>query len=253
MAFLQSTLRFQADPTPFPFERLPPELRLQVYRETLIGTIRREKEHAQLVTVTPTRYKKQSFPFRVEVLLPKCESKGINVGLLAANRLVNNEAVAVLYQLRIFDFKTNVGAIAPFLRRFSEMGRRNLHGIAIDFYDKEEPDYCCGHRKNNVWGKGSGNQAAWSKACAYIVSNVNVKGLNLTTNVKIPAEFKSLRWVNDLVKIKKLRFLTLKVNQHYGSEVIRASYKEGSLSATDPCFNEHLVALFEYLRDEMLE
>ena len=226
-----------------------------VYHETLVGTIRGEEVHAQLVTVTPTRRRGKSFPFRIEVQLPKGESMNIDVGLLAANRLLNNEAIAVLYRFRTFDFKTNVGAIAAFFRRGSEQARQNLRGIAMEFYDKEELDYCCDLRQNHVWGKGSGNQAAWSKACAYIMNNVKVRELNLTINVKVSAEFKSLKWVKDLVKIKGLKFLTLKVNQHWGSgpDVVRASYQEGSLTATDPCFNEHLVALFDYLREEMLE
>ena len=226
-----------------------------MYREALIGTIHSKEVHAQYVTVTPTRHRGKGFPFRIEASLPKGESMSIDVGLLAANRLVNNEAIAVLYQSRTFDFRTNVGAIAAFFRRVPEQARQNLDGIAMEFYNKEEPDYCCGLRKNHVWGKGSGNQAAWSKACTYIVNNVKVKGLYLTVNVKVSAEFKSLKWVKDLVKIQGLKFLTLKVNQHWGSgpDVIRASYREGSLTATDPCFNEHLIALFDYLREEMLE
>lgn len=177
------------------------------------------------------------------------------MGLLAASRLVNNEAIAILYQLRTFDFTTNVGGIVPFLRSVPEQARQNLHGIAMELHDKEQPDYCCGTGREKFWGKGPGNKAAWSKACAYIGENVNVKALSLTINVKVPADFKALEWVQDLVKIRTLRYLTLDVHQHWssGANVIGASFEEGSLKAADHCFSEHLVPLFEYLREEMLE
>ena len=254
VAFLQSTLRFQADPTPFPFERLPPELRLQVYREALIGASKSGAPCATVITVTPIRDKNIHPRFRFGCL-PKGESNEIDVGLLAANAIVNNEAIAILYQLRTFNFTTNVGGIAPFLRSVPEQARQNLHGIAMELHDKEQPDYCCGPGIDKTWGKGSGNKAAWSQACAYIGKNVNVKALSLTINVKVPGDFKALEWVQDLVKIRTLRYLTLEVHQHWnsGANVIRASFDEGSLTATDHCFSEHLVPFFEYLRQEMLE
>ena len=226
-----------------------------VYREALIGHPRYVGQPVQFVGVTPARYKKKGYPFRVEVSDRKGEANDINVGILTANRLVNNEATTVLYQLRTFDFRTNVGAIATFLRRLSDHARQNIHGIAMELHDEKEPDYCCGLRVRRIWGKGSGNQAAWSKACTYIFENVKVKGLNLTINVKVPAEFKSLKWVKDLVQIRGLKFLTLHVSQHNsgGVDAIRAFYKEGDVVSTDPCFSEHLVPLFEYLRREMLE
>ena len=248
-------LRFQADPTPFPFERLPPEVSLMVYREALIGRPRCLNQPEQFVEVTPARHKKKGYPFRIVTSLLKGEANDINVGLLTANRLVNNEATAILYRLRTFDFRTNVGTITAFLRRLSDHARQNIHGIRMEYHHSDEPDYSCGLRTNRIWGKGPGNQAAWSKACTYIVNNVKVKELNLTINVKVPREFKSLKWVKDLVKIKGLKLLTLNVSQHdnKGVDVVRASYREGDVIATDPCFSEHLVPLFEYLREEMLE
>ena len=250
-AIHQSTRRFQVDPTPFPFERLPPELRLQVYRESLIGASNgTTNKTAQYVTVTPT-IDRSGFKYES---LHRSTTNQINVNLLAASRLLNNEAIPVLYQLRTFNFKTDVGGAVRFLRGVPEQGRQNLHGIAMEYYDKEQPDYCCFPSKT-FRSKGPGNTAAWSKACAYIAENVNVKALSLTINVKVPAEFKTLKWVEDLVKIKKLKSLVVKVSQHeHGCEcVIRASCKGGTLLATDPCLSEYLVPLFEYLREEMLE
>ena len=253
-AIHQSTRRFQADPTPFPFERLPPELRLQVYRESLIGASSHgPNASAQCVTITPTRRKINGSNFRYESI-PRSQSNLINVGLLAASRLLNNEAIPVLYQLRTFNFKTDVGGAVRFLRSVSEQARQNLHGIAMEYHDKEERDYCCFPRKA-FWGKGPGNKAAWGKACSYIADNVNVKALSLTINVKVPVHFKTLKWVEDVVKIKKLKSLVLKVSQHEqsGPCVIRASCKGGTLLATEPCLSEYLVPLFEYLWEEMLE
>lgn len=253
-AIHQSTRRFQIDPTPFPFERLPPELRLQVYRESLIGASNdTTNKSAQYVTVTPARRNFDSSDFKY-TSLHRSTTNLINVNLLAASRLLNNEAIPILYQLRTFNFKTDVGSAVRFLRSVSEQGRQNLYGIAMEYHDKEQPDYCCFPSKT-FRGKGPGNTAAWSKACAYIADNVNVKALSLTINVKIPAEFKTLKWVQDVVKIKKLKSLILEVSQHeHGGEcVIRASCKGGTLLATDPCLSEYLVPLFEYLREEMLD
>ncbi|CAD6574403.1 MAG: hypothetical protein ASARMPREDX12_006578 [Alectoria sarmentosa] len=254
VAFLESTLRFQADPTPFPFERLPAELRVQVYREAVRGAVLDGFLHAKRITVTLTRGTNNSSPFRFGGLA-KGESKEINFGLLTANKRVHEEAIPVLYQLRTFDFKTNVGGVILFLRSLPELARQNVRGITMELYNKAEPDHCCDENNNNSWGKGRDNQAAWSKACAYIAKDVNLKRLSLTINVKVPREFKSLKWVKDLVKIRGLKFLKLEAIQHHssGPMVIRARYKESMLSATEHCMSEHLVPLFEYLCAEMLE
>ena len=254
MAFLQSTLRFQADVTPFPFERLPIELRLQVYREALTGVVRNGVTCAEVITVAPLRRKDNKADFGSVDLL-KGESKEITVGILAANQLMNREAVPVLYELRTFDFGTNVKGISPSLSSLSEQARHNVRGICMELHDDRETDWCCGPGIDNYTGDGRDNRAAWCKACVYIAGNVNVKQLSITINVKIRADFRTCTWVTDLVKIKSLKSLTLQVNQHRNSGPVltRVSYKEGSLSATDSCFSEHLLSFFEYLREEMLE
>lgn len=184
-----------------------------VYHEALRGV-----ERAEVITVTPTRKKNDQSQFRFwgnwKGFNWKGVSKEINVGLLTADRLLNNEATTVLYGLRIFDFRTNVGGVERFLRNLSEQARLSLGGIAIELHDKAEPDHCCGRGVDRSWGKGPGNQSAWTKACAYIAESMSLK---------------------HLVKIKKLRHLSLQVEQHYNSGplVVRASYKEGSLSASE--------------------
>ena len=88
----------------------------------------------------------------------------------------------------------------------------------------------------------------------FMAEKVKMEELNLTINVKISAHFKSLQWVQALVRIKGLQRLTLQAKQHRDDEApIKASYGEGWLAASRPCFSEHLVQLFEYLREEMLE
>ena len=247
---MQSTLRFKADPSPFPFERLPPELRLQVYREALRGPIRNGVACGERILVFYNRNNNFQYRFARQ---QKGDSKDINVSLLATNKLVNHEAVAVLYQMHTFDFATNVRSIVPFMRNLSDETRQNLRGIWMELHNNREPDHCCGGIAGS-WGRGSDNQAAWSKACLFMAENVKMEELNLTINVKISAEFKSLQWVQTLVKIKGLQRLTLQAKQHRDDEVpIKASYQEGSLAASRPCFSEHLVQLFEYLREEMLE
>lgn len=227
---------------------------MQVYREALRGSVLDGVLRAERITVTPTRGTNKISPFRFGGPA-KGESKEISFGLLTTNKHVSDEAIPVLYQLRTFDFKTNVGGVMLFLRSLPELARQNVRGITMELYDKAEPDHCCDANNNNSWGKGRDNQAAWSKACTYIVKDVNLQHLSLTINVKVPREFKSLKWVKDLVKISGLKSLTLEANQHHSSGpiVIRASYKNGSLSATDHCMSEHLIPLFEYLRAEMLE
>ena len=245
---MQSKLRFKADPTPFPFERLPPELRLLVYREALSGDAR-----AQSITVALRRDKHPYSKFRFAGF-PRGESKEINVGLLTANRLVHQEAIAILYQSRTFDFTTNIARMVQFLSGLPEQARKNLHGISMELFDKTEPDRCQLHLKCN-WGKGPDNRRAWSKACKYIAEDLNLKHLTLVVNVRIPKDFKSLTWVKDLVKIGKLRSLVLVASQHGASVpcLKKTSYKKGSVSADDLCNSRYLVPCYEYLREQMLE
>ena len=260
---MQSTLRFQADPSPFSFELLPPELRLQVYREVLRGTAAHGvtwkgatvATGAELITVSCNR--KNDFLFRFGIN-DKGESKDIDVSLLIANKSVNREALPILYQSRTFDFTTNVWVVMPFLSSLSAEARHHLKGISMELHTKREPDYCCGGY-NKCYGKGLDNQRAWNKACVYIGQSVKVKELTVTVNVKIPAEFKSLSWVKALVNIKSLKHLTLQADQHYGNYAAsdtlhpKASYKHGLVSATNACNSKHLVPLFDYLLEEMLE
>ena len=249
--FLQSTLRFQADPNPFPFERLPPELRLQVYHEVLSGPVCDGVAVGAKIVVSCNKH--NNFLFRFEGQ-QKGEAKEIYASLLATNRLVYNEAVPMLYRLHTFNFMTNVRNVEPFLRSLPEEARQNLHGIAMELHYLWEHVHCCSGA-NKYHRSGPDNQAAWGRACAYVAENVNVKELTLTINVKVQAAFKSLRWVKALVKIKSLRHLTLQANQRHskGPLLTKASYKDGSLLTTEHCFSEHLVPLFEYLREEMLE
>ena len=258
-ALLQSTLRFQADPTPFPFERLPPEIRLQVYHEALTGNVLDGRGNvldglarAEHVKIALRRPNKLYFIFPK---LDKGESNEIDVGFLTANRLMNNEATAVLYRLRIFDFGTDLRNICKFLSGLSDKARQNVRGIRMELHDKYEVDHCCGPLSNNAWGKGPDNQAAWNHACTYIAQNTKVTRLYITVDVKVPTDFKALVWVRGLVQIKNLKALSLEATQHLSSGrlVPRASYKNSQVSAADPCFSQHLVSLFEYLCEEMLE
>ena len=243
-------LRFQVDPSPFPFEQLPPELRLRVYREALRGHLRDGVAYGGKISVTCNRNKKFQYQWDGQ---QKGDSKDINTSILATNRLVNNEAIHVLYQLHTFDFKNNAGSVVLFMRTMSKEARKNIHGIAMQLHDKGEPDHCCGGL-DNAWGKGPDNQIAWEKACTYIAENVTVKELTLTINVKVAADFRSLQWVKALVRIKGLKRLRLQAKQHcYDTVLTRVTYKDGSLAATTHCFSEDLPRLFEYLREEMLE
>ncbi|CAF9938394.1 hypothetical protein IMSHALPRED_000783 [Imshaugia aleurites] len=194
-ALLQSTLRFQADPTPFPFECLPPEIRLQVYHEILtgnvldgLGNVLDGLARAEHVKIALRRPNKLYFVFPK---LAKGESNEIDVGLLTANRLMNNEATAVLYQLRIFDFGTDLRNVCKFLSGLSDKARQNVRGIRMELHDKYEVDHCCGPLSNNAWGKGPDNQAAWNHACTYIAQNTKVTRLYITIDVKVPTDFKA--------------------------------------------------------------
>ena len=120
---MQSTLRFQADPSPFPFERLPPELRLQIYREALKGPVRDGFACGERIIVSYNRNKKFKYEFARQL---KGDSKDINVNLLTTNKLVNHEAVSVLYQMHTFDFARNVRSVIPFLLKLSGETRQNL-------------------------------------------------------------------------------------------------------------------------------
>lgn len=231
-----------------------------MYREVLRGTAAHGitwqgdtiPTGAELILVSCNRKKDFSFRFGIG---EKGESKGIDVSLLVTNRLVNREALPILYQSRTFDFATNVKVVIPFLSSLPAEARHHLRGISMELHAEGEPDYCCGG-ENRCYGKGSDNKGAWGKACVYIGQSVKVKELTVTVNVKIPAEFKSIKWVKALVNIKGLKHLTLQADQHHGfasDTHTRACYKHGSLSSTDDCNSKHLVPLFDYLLEEMLE
>ena len=208
---------------------------------------------AELILVSCNRKKDFSFRFG---LGEKGESKEIDVSLLVSNRLVNREALPILYQSRTFEFATNVKVVIPFLSSLPAEARPHLRGISMELHAKGEADYCCGG-ENKCYGKGSDNRGAWGKACMYIGQSVKVKELTVTVNVKIPAEFKSLKWVKALVNIKGLKHLTLQADQHHGfvSDTLhtRANYKHGWVSSTTDCNSKYLVPLFDYLLEEMLE
>ncbi len=161
LAFPQSALRFQTDLTPFPFERLPPELRLQVYREALSAAAHDGVACTKTIVVTCNRNYDFQFRFGNQ---GKGASKEINVSLLATNKFVNNEAIPVLFQSRTFDFMTNVKGVVPFLSSLSHEGRQNLCGIAMELHSKRELRHCC-DGIDTIWGGGSDNQGAWKKAC----------------------------------------------------------------------------------------
>ncbi len=126
LALLQSALRFQTDPTPFPFERLPPELRLQVYHEALSGAAHDGVVCTKTIMITCNRNYDFRFRFGNQ---GKGASKEINVSLLATNKFVNNEAIPVLFQSRTFDFMTNVKGVVPFLSSLSHEGRQICIGL----------------------------------------------------------------------------------------------------------------------------
>ena len=195
------------------------------------------------IIVTYNRKKNFQFHFRGKEYR---DSKEVNISLLVVNKLVNNEAVPMLYQGRTFDFRTSVGDIEPFLSSLPEGARQSLHGIAMELHNKRESG-----------GDEQDNQAAWVKSCDFIAKNVSMGqlSLSLTINVKVHAGFKTLKWVTALVKIKGIRHFTLSAHQYFSHEpvTIRANYKGSSVSAADHCFSEHLVALFHYLCEQMLE
>ena len=192
-----------------------------------------------------TRNRRKNFQFQLEGQFIN-ESKELNVSLLAANRLVYNEALPVLYQQHTFDFRTNVGIIVPFLKCLPQEARQYLYKIAMELHIKREPR-----------GRGRDNQAAWCKICHYIATSVNVSSLSLllTIRFKVSADFRTLKWVAALAEIQGLRRFTLIADQQYHLHPVltRASYKGSSLSADSHCFNEHLVTLFNYLCEQMLE
>ncbi len=225
---------------------------MQVYREALSGASHDGVTCTKTIIVTYN--KNHDFQFRFGNQ-GKGASKEVNLSLLGTNKLVNNEAIPVLFQSRTFDFMTKIKGVVPFLSSLSHEGRQNLCGIAMELHNKREPQYCCDGANRTISEGGSDNQGAWKKACLYIAEQVPVKQLYLTINVKVPEDFRSLVWVKALVLIKGLKYLQLGANQHSFLHplVTRASYKDGSVSAADHCFSEHLVPFFEYLREEMLE
>ena len=99
-----------------------------------------------------------------------------------------------------------------------EETRQNLPGIWMELHDSAEPDHCCGgiiaYR-----GLASDNVSAWTKACSFMAQNAKMEEINVTINVKISADFRSLTWVQALVRIQGLQGLSLQAKQHSDDEV----------------------------------
>ena len=247
LTLLAANQRIQASPQPFQLMKLPAELRIQVYRELLIG-----REQTIVVSAVSSI---RSRSRKLDQQWPDIYRKDITIGLLRTSRHIYNEALAVLYQSHVFDFGIDVHNMAPFFDQISSAGRQHVHRIhmellrygTIDGAVRSVPGIYRNYRKDNCQD--------WSSACAYIASHLQVKELSFNINCIIHHEFQRISWVRDLAQIHGLQAVYHEDSPHENclksseASVMLANQMSSKNWGTDEYRWE---VLLQYLRSKML-
>lgn len=216
------------DSKPFPLFRLPPELRLKVYRYALGGDCRRilvSSMDDNILDDDLDRYRKYGgAPWYGDRFHPhwqkpsfKIRSErvgfgmGISTAILRTSRSVHEEAESCLYQLHEFDFSTGVFGVVPFLRSISHSARQNisclamfLYNMNLDIGDTSEPM----STEQTMMYNMLYNVFDWGPTCSYIAKNVRLREFAFGLLWEAPKDFRQLSWVQDMAQIKGLRTLT---------------------------------------------
>ena len=177
--------------------------------------------------------------------------KDINTALLLTNQQIFNEAEPILYQTRFLNIGLHLDRGLEFLRRLSPRARRNIRAVHIAL------PYCyadrgrCRHELDN-------NLKAWCKLCDYMSQSLRIRALSFTAVVQaVPANFVDAPWVEHLVKIRGLKYLTRTNLDLDDLEWSLNSWNSGFISDIDPESEKGLIsrlrALQSYLKSEMLQ
>lgn len=221
---LYASQRSDLDCKPFPFARLPLELRMEVYRYALAGDCRRILVWPSDMTICQEDFDSHRIhegePWYGDKTHPHwqnprshfrsvriAEGMGINTAILRTSHALHEEAEPFLYQSHEFDFYVDVFGVVPFFRSLSHIARQNIRCLTIHLH----------HKNGTLNGPNSPlglvatsryNLLDWGPACAYIAQNVRLREIMFHTEEEAPEDFQQLSWVQDLTRIKGLRKLT---------------------------------------------
>ncbi|KAL8706551.1 MAG: hypothetical protein Q9201_000424 [Fulgogasparrea decipioides] len=239
-------------PDPFPFLKLPSEVRNMTYRYALAqGATSTSCGHSSglisIISMDPDRYKRQKTRKRFRARRSytamtegRCDcccpghwtlqtttyilSPHLQVptsGLLCVNRQITSEATPIFYGENTFLFP-DMAAVIPFLQDRSVIARRNIRDIKLMF----ELYYDDGHHIDR--------QAEWVRAFGYIArhlkpSALGVRVLNATFRWWEPVKFagRKREWLRALAHINNLDRL-----EFFLDYAGREEYIEGTLDGT---------------------
>ena len=181
----------------------------------------------------------------------------IDSALLLTNRQIFDEAEPILYQTRFIQIGVYLHKGFEFLESLSPRARRNIRAVYISL-----PYWC-------ICGLGiDHNLQYWSKLCAYISQNLQLRDLAFNVSEKaVPASFADEAWVKDLIKIRELKRLVqcnfiylghTNVEPYYDSESdVEPYYDSESVSESEPepkdVLGSRLQALLRHLKLEMCQ
>ena len=249
---LAASRRIQNDSHPFELMKLPPELREQVYRESLTGGTGGGRT---IVVSADTLLPDTLLPMwsrSCKIEGPSVYGKDIATALLRTNRCIYDEALPILYQSHTFDFGIDVHNIATFFDHTSSAARQNVHCIHLELLR-----YGTARPLRSVPGRDINDSCSeWSDACAYIAGHLRVRELSFNINFTIHQEFQRFRWVRDLAQMRGLRA----VFHHKSPNKHGLKSTEASVAlANQMCLHDwgtdeyRWEALLEYLRSMMLQ
>ncbi|KAL8729401.1 MAG: hypothetical protein Q9181_005025 [Wetmoreana brouardii] len=238
-------------PDPFPFLKLPSEVRNMIYRYALAqGATSTSCGHSSglisIVNMDPDRYKRQKTRKRFRarrsytamtkgrcdchcpghwtlqtttyILSPRHQVP--TSGLLCVNRQITSEAIPIFYGENTFLF-LDMAAVIPFLQDRSVIARRNVRDIKLMF----ELFYDDGHHFDR--------QAEWVRAFGYIAGHLNlsalgVRVLNVTFRWWEPVKFvgRKREWLRALAQTNNLDRL-----EFFLDYAGRQEYIEGALDS----------------------
>lgn len=207
---LDSILRFQRDPSPFPFERLPPELRPKIYEELLKGArkpvqvtkcVRRSgRVKCRLKDDEGCASRGQPI-YHLRIAATCYEGTNLHLAILRANRAIHGEALSWIERNRVYDFGSELGAVLPFLRDLDEGSRRSIKGIQMDIITSKRPTIRPPWITSSNAKHSDDNTSDLKQICEYLKKEVPIQELAFNINVSPPKEPYEDQWIQSLVQL----------------------------------------------------
>ncbi|KAL8687936.1 MAG: hypothetical protein Q9218_006024 [Villophora microphyllina] len=271
---------------PFPFLKLPSEIRNMIYRFTLaqgaaVGSCGHSAGLVSITNMDPSRYKKEKKRKRIRARtsykamldvhcccacpghwntetttyrLASCQKLPAS-GLLMVNKQITAEAVPIFYGENHFVFN-DMTAVVPFLRDRSVIARQHIRDVHLSF----DLYYHDGHH--------SDRQAVWIRAFRYITWHLNltvlsVEVIDLTFRWWAPLKLvgRKKKWLRVLTGITNLKRLGLSIihegEEHYldtlGDDVADDEEYEAEIGRFYDWLADNRNGYEQYLKTRMLK